>query len=412
MKILIVSHTYPPNPGVGGRRIEGLKKYLERLGIEVYLVVKEVNFIEDKKKTKDDPLIIRTGNLPVNKPEKKGSNSKALEFIKGTKLVKTLKEFYFLPDKEMNWFDFGYREAAKIIKEKDIDILVTSSLPHVAQFIGARLKKENPNLKWIAELRDLWSKNHYNSNNIILKRLNKKYENKTLKQTNALVTVSEPLVEELKDSYPEKKIQCITNGFDPESRCYEDLDNTFSITYTGILYEGMRDPRSFLGLIKEMMNKGLLDPSKVIINFYGPKELWLENYIVKNGMNRYVFQNGLINHKEALKKQNSSQLLLFINSNKKKDVGVYTAKIFEYLNSRRPMVAIGNCNGVVEKLLDYTNTGYYKSNIEEMENIILGLYREYLSEGKVEYKGIEDRINKYSYENMAKKYRYLIEELE
>lgn len=411
MKLLIVSHTYPPNPGVGGRRIEGLKKYLEKLGHEVFLVVNEIHFIEDKTNIEEDSFIIRTGNPPILKSKKQKTSSNVLEYLKSTKFVKMLKEFYFLPDKEIKWFDYGYAAATKVIKEENIDILITSSLPHVVQFIGAKLKKEHPYLKWVVELRDLWSKNHYSSNNFLLKKINAIYEYKTIKKSDAIVTVSEPLVNELKITYPNKILECITNGFDSDKTFNVELDKAFTITYTGILYEGLRDPRLFLTLIDEMIEDKYLDKEKIRINFFGPKELWLQDFILKNRMEECVKQNGLVNHKVAIKKQCSSQLLLFINSNKKKDVGVYTAKIFEYLNSRRPIIAIGNCSGVVEELLNYTNTGFYKPEINDLKKIIIEVYNEFLTKGEVDFRGFNNRINEYSFEGMAKKYLKLIENL-
>lgn len=400
MKVLIVSHTYPPSPGVGGRRIKGLKKYLETKGVEVFVVV---NKLPSGKKELQENNIFEAGDAPLVVASTPKTQHKIVDALKRTKLFKIFKEFYFLPDKEIRWKLPAYKKAKEIIEKEHITYVITSSLPHVAQFVGAELKKDFPHIKWVGELRDLWSQNHYNNSSYLFKKINEYYEKKTLKATDALVTVSPPLVEDLKKHYQDKKIYSITNGYDPDDKVSTTLDEKFTITYTGILYEGLRDPRIFLGYVKELIDEGSIDQEKIQINFYGPHEVWLEEFIGKSGLN-CIRQNGSISHKESLKRQNASQLLLFINSFKTKDVGVYTAKIFEYLNAERPIIAIGNCEGVVEELLHNTQSGYYEKDKEKLKQTILDLYKEFLTKGTVAYKGITKEVESFSYPNMAEKY--------
>ena len=44
------------------------------------------------------------------------------------------------------------------IKSNNIEHIVTTGPPHSMHLIGLSLKKKIPNLKWIADFRDPWSK--------------------------------------------------------------------------------------------------------------------------------------------------------------------------------------------------------------------------------------------------------------
>jgi spore maturation protein CgeB len=47
---------------------------------------------------------------------------------------------------------------------------------------------------------------------------------------------------------------------------------------------------------------------------------------------------------------------------------------------------------------------FHAKNLEELKNIIEKLYKEYKSNGKVSYNGLENEINKYTHEEMSKKF--------
>jgi len=55
-------------------------------------------------------------------------------------------------------------------------------------------------------------------------------------------------------------VQWITNGFDPEAFPHGDpeLTKTLSITYTGQMYQGKRDPTPVLKVIAGLVSEGIL----------------------------------------------------------------------------------------------------------------------------------------------------------
>lgn len=402
---MIVSHTFPPNPGVGGKRILGMAKYLSRKGIFCYLVV---NKLQDRNLYNNTSFkVIDVGRPIINR----NVQTKKIFLNIPFPFKSTIKQLMFLPDREISWFEFAYNAAKEIIQKEKIEIVITSSLPNVAHFVGAKLKLEFPKIKWVVEMRDLWSDNHYVNNNLLLRKVSDYYERRTLLEADALVTVSEPLADILRTKYKRKKVYSITNAFDFDYKIKCDLDEKFSISYTGILYEGKRDPREFLSVVKELVMNDVILSDLVEINFYGPYEKWLDRFILQNNMQGYVNLKGIVSFEQSIKIQSSSQLLLFINSMHELDKGVYSAKVFEYLNASRPIIAIGNTKGVIEDLINLTNAGEIAKNPEQMKNVLIRYYKEYETNKFINFEGNQEEINKFSFEEMVTKYLKVFMEL-
>ena len=94
------------------------------------------------------------------------------------------------------------------------------------------------------------------------------------------MTVSRPWADRLRDLYPDKVVQVITNGFDPDDFAEgSDPNGYFSISYTGQLYAGRRDPTSLFEVVHELIEEGNVAQEKLRIGFYGPTEPWMQTLI-------------------------------------------------------------------------------------------------------------------------------------
>ena len=259
-------------------------------------------------------------------------------------------------------------------------------------------------------MRDLWTQNHYCSHGILRKWFERRLEINTLSYADALVTVSEPLAETLNTLHPKKSIFTILNGFDPDDvNMNVPLTKEFTITYTGILYQGKRDPELLLKAIRELINKNIIKSDNIRINFFGPTQYWLEQEMKKYRLEKVFKQCGIVSREVALKKQRESQILLLLNWNDPREKGVYTGKLFEYLAAKRPILAIGGPKGVLSELLENTNVGNHFCQLKNLKYFIARCYKEYQSKGQVLYRGIDNKIDKYSHRMMAQKFAKVLE---
>ena len=82
------------------------------------------------------------------------------------------------------------------------------------------------------------------------------------------------------------------------------------------------------------------------------------------------------------------------------------------LADKRPILVTGGSgDDVVKEILDETNAGMYGSTVEDIKNILRELYSEYKLTGKITYNGDMDKINKYSYREMARKFAKILDGL-
>ena len=107
--------------------------------------------------------------------------------------------------------------------------------------------------------------------------------------------------------------------------------------------------------------------------------------------------------------QRRSQALLLLHWGGEREAGIYTAKLFEYLAARRPILQLGGPRGVITRLLDETGAGLHVTTPEGLEAVLLGWWREIADEGRVRWRGDPESIARYSHRRMAREFAGLLD---
>lgn len=423
-KALLISYYFPPDPEIGGLRMQGLARYLPEFGWEPIILTKELHEESDSQfrviqaPSPDDFLLNLLykyfGSDPVYGVKKKlkintQKNKKSIRYL----FVLSIAEIVTYPDIHKKWKKSLKIIGTDILEKEDIKVIISSSSPIVTHLVANDLKKEF-NIPWIADLRDLWSQNHYYKYSFIRKFFEKKLEVKTLTESNAITTVSTYLANDLKKLHGENKVFVAPNGFDPKDidNSVVDITDKFTITYTGTLYQGKRDPSKLFKAINELISENKIDKNDINIRFYGKQEDWLYKDIEKYNLKDVTNYYGFVSRNLVVTKQRESQLLLLLLWDNPKESGVYTGKIFEYLAAQRPIIAIGpSVGGVVKDLLEETGVGIYTSSIQELKEYLVQCYFEYKTKGRVLYNGRRGQIEKYSQREMARTFARRMDEL-
>ncbi len=419
-KVLIITFYFPPSSNIAALRAKGLAKYLPKFGWQPYILTPK---IYSSSISYDFCKIVETPYSPLMMKMKsyfglqhdeniatvlqKNKYPKVKKFFLNF-LIKASLELLAYPDPMKKWIPFALKYAQEIIENEKINAMVSTAPPATCHIIAHQLKKKFA-IPWIADFRDLWVQNHYYPYTRIRKLLEKRLERKILKNADALVSVSVPLAEKLKSFHNVQKVYSITNGFDIDELAPDNfpLTSKFTITHTGNLYEGKRDPFLLLEALSLLIQEKNINAEDVDVRFYGPKELWLEDLISSYDLCNIVKQYGIFPREIILKIQRESQLLLLLTWNDPAEEGVYTGKIFEYLAARRPILAIGGSKVVID-LLKNTNSGIFASNIIELKNILLNAYQQFKHFAYVPYEGKLDAIMKYSHEKMAENFANIL----
>ncbi|AZJ32033.1 MULTISPECIES: glycosyltransferase [Tenacibaculum] len=392
MKVLIITYYWVPAGGSGIQRWLKFVKYLRNFNIEpiVYTVEDAKYPIVDTTLKKDLPENLTVLRNSIWEPndllsvfKKKETKTSAGFLDPNPSLIGQVMQYvranYFIPDARRFWVKPSVNKLKKYLKENTIDVIITTGPPHSLHLIGLKLKKEL-GLKWVADFRDPWTDIDY-FHQLPLTQKSKathhQLEQEVLRYANAVLVVGKTM----KKNYEKfsNNIHVITNGFDAEESRETNviLDKKFSITHIGL----MNDDRN-----PEVLWKALSELCKEDKEFTEDLEIKLIGKIakgVKKSLETHQFKNitkiTYLPHKKAQQQQQTSQVLLLAVNKVPSAKGIITGKIFEYLQAKRPILAVGPEDGDLAEILAKTNSGTIVGfdDVVKMKKEIKLLYNQY-----------------------------------
>lgn len=247
--------------------------------------------------------------------------------------------------------DLWIRPAIKAVDEQGRwDLVVSTAGPYATHIVAASLKKKGVATRWIADYRDTWSDNYIYPGIFPFNALEAFLERRLLRHADAITTVSQPFADHFQSKYPHVPAHAIENGFDPDDLAALDPapifpdDGKYRIVHTGTIYAGKRDPAPLfkaLALLREQPDmRALMDRLEVL--FVGPNQGNVAALIREHCVERWVKMLGPLPRDHALRMQRDAHLLLFLPWTDTSIDGVLTGKIFEYLFSKTPILAVGS----------------------------------------------------------------------
>ncbi len=420
-KVLIIAYFYPPHTAIGAQRPYRLAKYFPESGWEsIILTVKltgkppdGIRIIETDYKDITSIIKSRIGLNPEKGVHQQLGINVSKDFNYPTwksKTIRLLRELISYPDDRKGWYNFALGSASELLSNEKVDAIISTSGPVISHLIARKLKKRFK-VPWIADLRDLWTQNPYVNRHRIIKFFERRLELKTLFDADAIVTVTRPWIDTFRVIHRNKKIFCVTNGYDsadfPESESKQT--SKFTLTYTGLLYNGKRDPSLLFKVVTQLIKENKINMDLIEIRFYGPEEDWLKDDIKKYNLEGVANLYGVISRPEVLEKQRESQILLLLLWDNKSEEGFCPGKVYEYFGAGRPIIAIGGREHVVKGLLETTGAGKYTWNYDILKGVFLEYYQEFVKSGEV--KCHSNNIENYRYDSIAKRYSEILNEI-
>lgn len=373
-KVLIITYYWPPSGGAGVQRWLKFAKYLPEYGWQPVILTVDPEYASYPQRDESlaseihpDCLIYTTKSFEFYNLYKFISGKKevpyggfANESKEGMlqKVSKFLRGNFLLPDPRKGWNKYALRKAIEIIKLHQIDVVVTSSPPHSTQLIGLKLKQKM-NICWIADLRDPWTDIYYYHqfrHTAWALKADRKMEREVVEKADNLITVSE----DVKRLFAEKsklaiaaKTLVIPNGFDEEDFRISEVptETRKVITYTGTISEAY-DVASLLGALKQLPHSFR---KNLLIRFVGKIPKSIVGQFQETGVE--VELVGYVDHQKSVEYLLRSSLLLLVIPKVQNNRGILTGKFFEYLASRKPILAIGPVGGDLDRIIGETGCG-------------------------------------------------------
>ena len=363
-KVLVISYYWPPSGGPGVQRVLKFCKYLNKFGWEpIVLTVKDGDFPakdyslnEEAKTTKvyyaKSISFHRFYNWIAGRkttPTHHLSSSNKDSII--VKLFRWIRNNLIVPDGRIGWYPNAVKIGSSIINSNDIRVIFSSAPPYTVHLIAMKLSKKH-SIPWVADFRDPWVDRFYNYENKRLwltKLVDSSLEKKVINNASALTTVSKTI-----SGYYEKPFSVIHNGYDEEdfTSVNEKEKNTVVISYIGTMTKS-QNPSMFFQSINELN----LDQEKYRIDLIGNIHPDIKSYIQNNKYDNFIKIKPYRPHKDAIRKMCNSDFLLLVIPNTKKNMGIVTGKLFEYIRSMRKIIMIGPPNSDAAKIIAQTNSG-------------------------------------------------------
>ena len=411
-KVLIITYYWPPAGGSGVQRWLKFSKYLRDFEIEpvIYTIDNPSYPILDKSSESEIPKDLEILKQAIFEPNSMlsffGRNNKkeSAGFLNPNptflgKIVQYIRANYFIPDARKFWIQPSVNFLSNYLEKNHIDAIITTGPPHSMHIIGLELKKKL-GIKWISDFRDPWTEIDYFQQLPLTKKATKKHqdlEQEVLIKSDMVVVVGETMKEKFLQHT--KRIEVLTNGFDTiEDLSTQKLDEKFSITHVGLMNSD-RNPTILWEVLNEISNTNLNFKNDLRIKLIGK----LDDAVIQD---LKVFDHNTIetipylDHKDISKYQASSQILLLSINEVPSAKGIITGKIFEYLQAKRPILAIGPEDGDAAMILKNTNAGTIVGfkNKTALKATILNLYKDY-KEGVLFVKSIN--IEQYHRKNIT-----------
>jgi glycosyltransferase involved in cell wall biosynthesis len=388
-KVLFIAYYFPPMGGSGVQRSIKYAKHLVEFGFQPIVITVNSKFTRWAKDTtllKEIPeqaTIYRSFTIDLN------WFYKIMWGFRLPKLVEWLQINVFIPDSESTWLPFAKKKIDNILKHHAIDLVYITGPPFSSMLLGPYIQKRH-NLPYVLDFRDEWTNNPYindgklNKSSIVK---NKELEKQCLENCSAIVyTHPKFMKESFESSYPflQKKIhRIITNGFDEDDFSMlnvadKEKSKKLRIVYTGAFY-GRRKPEILWDVLVSLSKTGVIDKDWIEIKIVGKntRSFVMGEYAGSKPLEEMVNFTEQKNYGEAISELFSADLLLLYIAPGYNCQAEMPGKVFEYMRSYKPILAVVPPEGAAADILRQSRTAFIcdSSDVDDVKSIVTEVYK-------------------------------------
>lgn len=367
-KVLIITYYWPPSAGSGVQRWLKFAKYLPEFGWEPIIFTPEnPDFdLQDESLLKEINPNLEVLKFPIWEPyalfrslkrDKIKDTSKVLE-KKNKSIVDKLgiwaRANFLIPDPRIFWVKPSIDFLQSILTNNQIDAIITTGPPHSLHLIGRELKRKT-NIFWLADFRDPWSQWEFLDTlpmTSFVRKKHDKLEHSVLQEADMVTTISPTFQKDLA-KIAGKSISLLTNGFDPADlpadwNPQSKTTASIEIVYTGVI-DAIRNPIPFIEAFQKVFKENNIEAH---LRFVGKVSSSVESFVNSDEwLKKYIHFEGYVSHHEVFEYYKKANLLLLILTDTKNAKGNIPGKIFEYLATGRPVLALGDPQGDSAQIL-------------------------------------------------------------
>lgn len=350
-RVLCISYYHAPEENPGTRRIAAFARYLPTHGYQLSVLA------ANRRGTLPDDLVQRTlratdlVSVPARLLHRSAAASHAPVVSAESRAARLLRTL-LIPDLHASWLPLALARGRQVLASVPFVAIFSSSPPETNHLVAYQLARRS-GLPWIADFRDGWMFEPLNTarlHNPLRRRIELALEGRVVRQASALVTINDEISADLRTRYPGVTVTTIPNGLDTALLASIVHDSaparSFRLVYTG----GLARARSGTGI------EGLLAAFRLLAADHQPIMDDLVFQIagdLSDAERAPLMQQagtrveilGRVAHQQALQLQHDASVLLLVTDPQAR--AVTTSKIFEYLFSGRPILALTRSQSVI-----------------------------------------------------------------
>ena len=382
-RLLLIAYYFPPMGLSGVVRISKFVKYLARYGWKVtVLTVEQVGYYAHddlllKEVIESGAEIVRTRTLDPLKMagrrrrEVKRPGDRTAAFLRG------VTHSFLQPDNKIGWKKHAVAAGSELLESRKFDAIFASAPPFTSFLIARELSRRS-GVPFVVDYRDPWIDNR---NFFYLTPFHRRYaaglEKEVLTKAESVVVVNRRIKEGLLARWPfltHDAVHIVPSGFDRE-----DIDRArpervggekMRFLFSGIFHPGLSPTPLFKGL-RKFFDRNPEASEKVELAFLGNFRDSYRKSAVKQKVDHTLVTPGYVAHSEVMDWLLSATVLWLTVD----DPMLTPGKIFEYMGTRKPLLALSE-EGVVRTLLDSYGAALYvrPEDVDGISEAIESLY--------------------------------------
>ena len=363
-RVLFLSFYFPPRNRISSYRAAGFCRHLPSFGWEPVVICEDW---PARASDYDEELLTGLEEVETHRIQSYGPRG----FNRF--LIRNVYPWISPHKTPYNWWQIARRRAIKLCGSRSFDAIIATHDPLPTLSIAAEISSRF-GIPWIADIRDSWNTQKLSS--YTKQKLIAYHERNLSRRANEVTSVSNGISNTLGEILG-RKIHTISNGFDPFEGKPDGKSqkNYFDILYAGSLSQS-RDPTPLFEALQKCHREGLVPEGMIRVRFLGSSRKFANLFDLKRFTSvSFSFEPRVSRLKSQSIMRAATILLLLAHPD---EIGVVTGKVFDYLNSGRPIIAIPDDKGEINHLLEQTKAGVCLSNPEEIAEKITLWFRKWL----------------------------------
>ncbi len=357
MKLLIVTHNFPPLENPRAFRWGALAKYWADRGHDIDVIASPQCATNGNGKSPNLRVYgvgLSMGSTPALSKIEEDSSADAVRAVRqpavpikavaGTVVgvMKAAWKSVCWPDYACAWYPSAIRRARMLASRSRYDAMITVSHPYTPHLVGHVLAKQHSELRWLVDIGDPFSTASASplNNQWLYANRNKRLEGDVIRRADCISVTTAETKEEYCSAFPEAvaKTHVIPpllsfpdNHGDMSSR---KLSGPRKLIFAGTLHHPIRTPVGLLQIFRQL----IADPdfSDLQLHFYGRTDECHQDFApYADLIGRKIFLHGIRPRQLVWQEMQRAHILVNIGNSTSTQL---PSKLVEYVSTGRPVL--------------------------------------------------------------------------